>query len=669
MANSSKTISNLSIISANVRGFQTNIGDLTHSFIIPKNADIVACVETFLNENIPENYGRIPGYSGWHRRDRVSGNFGGIAVCFREGLSFQALDICVPDHLELSFFRLWTKADEAMLFCVCYRPQWQGAEPVEFLRNNLDVWLHQYSCKHIMIVGDMNQYLIARSFEEFLITFGLQNHISFPTHISGSSLDPVITDFSENITSCQALGYVGSSDHQVIYTNIGVEMNRDKAISRTVWLWDRANWQGFRRELESLNWDNILRGSVTDQVRIFTDLILALQEIYVPHKTFTIKPNDQPWFGPRCREAADDKSRAWTRYKRCPSIRNKNTYTTACREMKKTQKWAKKRWLKEIRHKLSGRSVGSREWWSLVKTQQGFVPDETIPPLNKPDGTVTTSAKEKAELLASYFASKMTVPDISSSPPTVPLKTNKRLSGIIITEEGVMQQLLNINVKKSLGPDGISPYTIKRCAHQLTTPLTHLFKLCLKEQEWPHLWKWARVVALHKKNSKSSVKNYRPVSLLSVIGKVFEKIIAEEVTCFIDQNSLLSDKQFGFRKKRSTSDLLLQLSTSWHKSLEKGNYTYVIALDIAGAFDRVWHKGIVAKLKSFGIAGDLLMLLENYLKGRTLRVVVNGYTSNDSLLKQVCLRAVLLAHCYGIYILMIFFTLSLRLMLMQTIVL
>ena len=82
MANSSKTISNLSIISANVRGFQTNIGDLTHSFIIPKNADIVACVETFLNENIPENYGRIPGYSGWHRRDRVSGNIVGIFICF-----------------------------------------------------------------------------------------------------------------------------------------------------------------------------------------------------------------------------------------------------------------------------------------------------------------------------------------------------------------------------------------------------------------------------------------------------------------------------------------------------------------------------------------------------------------------------------------------------------
>ena len=114
---------NLTIISANVRGFQTNVGDLTHSFVIPQNADIVACVETFLNSSVPENYGRISGYSGWQRRDRASGNFGGIAVCFRESLSYQLLDVCVPDHLELSFFRLWTGSNETVLLCVSYRPQ------------------------------------------------------------------------------------------------------------------------------------------------------------------------------------------------------------------------------------------------------------------------------------------------------------------------------------------------------------------------------------------------------------------------------------------------------------------------------------------------------------------------------------------------------------------
>lgn len=97
-------VKNLTIISSNVRGFQTNIGDLTHSYIIPQNADVVATVETFLNNNIPDNFGHIDGYSKWYRRDRMHGTFGGIAVCFRKGLQFQQIEPNLPDHLELSFF-------------------------------------------------------------------------------------------------------------------------------------------------------------------------------------------------------------------------------------------------------------------------------------------------------------------------------------------------------------------------------------------------------------------------------------------------------------------------------------------------------------------------------------------------------------------------------------
>ena len=290
---------------------------------------------------------------------------------------------------------------------------------------------------------------------------------------------------------------------------------------------------------------------------------------------------------------------------------------------------AHKHWKDDLKRKLSRSSVGSKAWWNLVKQQQGFAPDDSIPPLDKPDGTVATSGEEKAELLASYFADKMTVPDTDRPTPFVPSRTNKRLSTFAITQKEVEQELLQVDVKKSLGPDGISPYTLRRCAYQLAAPLAFLFKNCLEQQEWPYLWKWARVLAVHKKNSRSYVKNYRPISLLSVVGKLFEKIIAKQVTNFLENNLLLSQKQFGFRKNRSTSDLLLQLTTSWQQSLDKGKYTYVIALDIAGAFDRVWHRGIIARLKSFGTEGDLLMLFENYLKGRKIHVVVNGHTSSE----------------------------------------
>ena len=211
-----REMAHLCILSANVRGFQTNLGDLTHSHILPNSPVIIATVETFLNSTVPDNFGQIGGYSKWHRRDRLHGTFGGIAVCFRNSLQVQQLEIDIADHLELMFFKIWTNTLDAILLCICYRPQWQGSVPLLYLQDNLDNILHAFSCKDIIIVGDMNQHLVERSFEDLLTTFGLNNHVHFPTHISGSSLDPVMTDLAESDVKCSCLGAVESSDHYAI---------------------------------------------------------------------------------------------------------------------------------------------------------------------------------------------------------------------------------------------------------------------------------------------------------------------------------------------------------------------------------------------------------------------------------------------------------------------
>ena len=173
---------NLSILSANVRGFRTNLGDLTHSFVLPLKPDIIATVETFLNSTVPDNYGKISGYTKWHRNDRTNGTKGGIAVCFKNTLQVQPLEVEMPNHLELSFFRLWANSHEALLLCVCYRPQWQGPEPLIFLQDNLDSLLLQFSCKNTIIVGDLNQHLVARAYDDLLDIYGLANHVDFPRH-------------------------------------------------------------------------------------------------------------------------------------------------------------------------------------------------------------------------------------------------------------------------------------------------------------------------------------------------------------------------------------------------------------------------------------------------------------------------------------------------------
>ncbi len=147
----------------------------------------------------------------------------------------------------------------------------------------------------------------------------------------------------------------------------------------------------------------------------------------------------------------------------------------------------------------------------------------------------------------------------------------------------------------------------------------------MRERE--RVWKEASVVPVHKRNSRSYPKNYRPISLLSVVGKVFERIVAEVITRHLDDNQLFSSQQFGFRTGRSTSDLLLLLSKEWQDALDEGQDTLVVALDIAGAFDRVLHAGLMEKLHDKGIQGGLHTLLGDYLHGRTLQLVVNGQSS------------------------------------------
>lgn len=282
-----------------------------------------------------------------------------------------------------------------------------------------------------------------------------------------------------------------------------------------------------------------------------------------------------------------------------------------------------------MKTKLSGQSVGSKEWWSGVKQQLGLSADNAIPPLVRPDGSVAMRDKDKAELLAAHFSSKMSVPDPLRAPPKLPSLTRASLESLTVTTEEVKNLLLQIDPKKALGPDNISPHLLKRCAGQLALPLTTIFNNILSTSKWPTLWKKARVVAIYKKKGKQDPKNYRPVSLLSTVGKILESLITTKLTAFLDAHHLLNSKQFGFRQGRSAADLLLANSASWNHSLDRGLDTFVVALDIAGAFDRVWHQGLIAKLKSLGVRGALLQHIGDYLQDRALQVVINGHTSSQ----------------------------------------
>ena len=404
---------------------------------------------------------------------------GGVAVCHKEHMQVQNLTVQMPTRMEIMFFRVLLSDGNALLLCAMYRPQWHYSEPITFLTNNLDAIMEAHNCQNVLIVGDLNQHLVQRSFDDMMAVHGLSNYVDFPTHERGGSLDPVVTDLPDSEVTCRPLDRVGSSDHYAVLTNVNLNAALDEGMERKTWVWRHADWEAIQRKLRQTDWDGMLNGDVNEDAAALTSYLLRLQHDHVPHRIYTTKPGDPPWFGYRCRLAADNKHRAWVRFKRHPTARNRNVHKQACRDMKRTSRWAIETWKRDLRAKLSGNSIGSKEWWTLVKEQQGHVAHTRIPVLNKADGTLARSSQEKAEVFAEQFSSKMTVPDPHRATPNIDPLCRDQLDDIDINEEEIKRLLKAVNTKKATGPDEIGPHLLKKCATRLTIPLALIFRICV----------------------------------------------------------------------------------------------------------------------------------------------------------------------------------------------
>ena len=156
---------------------------------------------------------------------------------------------------------------------------------------------------------------------------------------------------------------------------------------------------------------------------------------------------------------------------------------------------------------------------------------------------------------------------------------------------------------------------------------SRFFRLILKTGIYTSSWKYVLVQPVPKKGERSNPSNYRPIALTSTISKVFEILLNTHILRHLESHSLLSDHQYGFRKARSTGDILSYLTHVWSTSLRNYGETFSIALDISKAFDRVWHKALLAKLPSFGFPPSLCNLILSFLSSRSISVRVDGATS------------------------------------------
>src|SRR5678815_5517894 len=186
-----------------------------------------------------------------------------------------------------------------------------------------------------------------------------------------------------------------------------------------------------------------------------------------------------------------------------------------------------------------------------------------------------------------------------------------------------------MNVRKAGGKDGIPPRVLRECASVLSPPLVQLYSLCLNTNTFPQCWKHAHVQAIPKKGSRSDPSNYRPISLTCILSKIFETLLNSHFLDHLESHSLLSDRQYCFRRSRSTGDMLSYLTDLWFSSLRNYGETCLVVLDISKAFDRVWHASLLSKLPSFRFPPSLCLLMSSFLSNRSISAVADGATSSS----------------------------------------
>ena len=194
-----------------------------------------------------------------------------------------------------------------------------------------------------------------------------------------------------------------------------------------------------------------------------------------------------------------------------------------------------------------------------------------------------------------------------------------------------VKKLVNdIDITKSSGINKISSKCLKDTLLSLNSQLTHIFEMSLKFATFPNYWKMANIVPIFKNGKKCEVSNYRPVSLLPILGKILEKFVHEHVTQFFENHNLLSDRQGGFRKNHSTLSSITDLTNDIFNAINSKEVTVATFFDLKKAFDTVNHSILQKKLEKMGIRGILLQWFENYLNNRFQKTICNNNISESN---------------------------------------
>ena len=285
---------------------------------------------------------------------------------------------------------------------------------------------------------------------------------------------------------------------------------------------------------------------------------------------------------------------------------------------------------KEIRKRdynsmINNVCVNSREepkkLWNFVNTRNNDFPKTMN--LNNQE---TSNDKEIAMMFSSHFKSVYTDSNKENYSLDININNNE-LTNIEVNQKDIFNALKNLKIHSSSGPDMINPIVVVKCIEGLIQPLLILFQLILSIGIYPKKFKEGFIIPIFKSGSKECISNYRPISIINVFSKLFEKILFEKLSVYLYK--FIIPEQFGSMPGRSTVSNLLTFNEYVANAFCNGKSVQAVYLDIAKAFDTVDHSVLINKLEQYGIKGILLRLIKDYLTDRKQIVKFNNETSDS----------------------------------------
>ena len=586
----------------------------------------------------------------------------GIAVYTHNSIEKSVTQISLDERFEeVCALEIRLRGGDLLLFCCFYRSPTHTE--TSDCNNDKLVQLFQKigndkNYSHRCILGDFNfrdinwssgsthlgEHSLEARFIEAVRDSYLYQHITEPTRRRGndnpSLIDLVFSDEEMQISDIQHHSPLGKSDHSVIILNYHCYLDYSKP--KETYIYTKGDYHAMREDLQNSNWSSMFTEMIKTSDKTTDELwnIMKSKLHYLRNKYIRMfKNSGKPTWSEKgtfpisknTYEAIRNKKKTHRQWMLALKNGDENfarlQYTKARNRASRAIRLDKRNFEKGIAFKCKR---NPKLFWSharrKLKTKRGISP--LLQDINNKDSLKYEDA-EKVDILLQQFSSVFT----EEPPGDIPRISQRCTSDIIIspfTEERVRTKLKKLDPNKSTGPDDIHAMLLAELTDYIAKPLAALFNLTLKTGKLPYDWKLAYISPIYKKGAKNRPENYRPISLTSIVCKIIESIIREEILLHLKQYKLISTKQHGFISGRSTVTQLLKYLDTCADMVANGNVVDSIYLDFQKAFDTVPHSRLIGKLEAYGIVGPILVWIKDYLHERTQHVVINGTKSKQA---------------------------------------